>query len=85
MPRQVHVIFEFKVRLQGKVWHYRGIEAMDGSYQMQRRGQHGTRFKTYMSTGLKFDIAHETEIVCRQPGAVRTLGPIVYGFSGESV
>jgi hypothetical protein len=48
-PR-IKVVFEFSA-LKPKLTHYRGVQAIDGGFRMEKRGDSGKKFKPFMWCG----------------------------------
>lgn len=56
------IIFEFSV-LKPKAIIYRGVQASDGSYRMERRGLTAKKFKSYMWSGSIESLYFQQEIL----------------------
>ncbi len=48
--RQIEILFEFKI---SNPWPtiYRAVKAIDGSFRMEKRGEHAKKFRPAMSCG----------------------------------
>ncbi|MBL7554787.1 MAG: hypothetical protein JNM24_03110 [Bdellovibrionaceae bacterium] len=66
-PRKaIKVILEFLV-LNPKGTVYRGVQANDGSYRMEKRGLSAKRFKPYMWSGSIESLYVQQEILLNKP------------------
>lgn len=69
MPRKtIKVIFEFSV-LRPKITLYRGVQAADGSYRMEKRGPMAKKFKPFMWCGSVESLYRHQEIFQEKPRA----------------
>lgn len=58
----INIILEFSV-LKPKAITYRGVQASDGSYRMEKRGITAKRFKPYMWSGSIESLYFQQEIL----------------------
>lgn len=64
--KSVTVIFEFSV-LKPKVIVYRGVQATDGSFRMEKRGLNAKKFKPFMWCGSRESLYRYQELVQVKP------------------
>ncbi len=63
----INILLEFSV-LRTKVI-YRGVQASDGHYRMEKRGVTAKRFKPYMWSGSIESLYHQQEILLNKSKA----------------
>lgn len=66
LRKTMKVVLEFSV-LNPKETVYRGVQANDGSYRMQKRGFAAKRFKPYMWSGSIEPLYVQQEILLNKP------------------
>ncbi len=66
--KAVTVIFEFSV-LKPKIILYRGVQATDGSFRMEKRGLNAKKFKPFMWCGSQESLYQYHESVQATPKA----------------
>jgi len=64
----INIILEFSV-VRSKAIIYRGVQASDGSYRMEKRGITAKRFKPYMWSGSIESLYFQREILLNKSKA----------------
>jgi hypothetical protein len=62
--RQIKIIFEFYA-LDPRPTYYRGVQAIDAGFRMEKRGQDAKRYKAFMWCGSKEGLYQHREAVER--------------------
>lgn len=67
-PKRIEILFEFSVP-KPKLTFYQAVKAVDGSFRMQKRGEHAKNFRPIMWCGSEeslFKFREATEIYFRK-------------------
>ncbi len=51
--KTIIVLLEFQTVEEGRPFFYRGVQAIDGGYRLEKRGKYATRYRPVMWCGLE--------------------------------